>query len=232
MRLPGADEEEFLLMLPFVPNGKSNMIAWLGARSDVPQLRQRVSFDFPSSTQVYGPSQVEGAINQDTEISAQFTLWGQQGSDVIMGNLLVMPIEDSLLYVQPLYLQSSQTALPQLKRVIVFYRATTPAGVALLGGDDQRVVMKPTLGESLAAVFGAAPAGGRRQRPRRHAAGRRAPPAGGGAAPADAAAARSSKRRRPVQGRARGAQGRRLGRVRPPDRRPRADAAGAATRTD
>jgi hypothetical protein len=158
MRLPGADKEEFLLMLPFVPNGKSNMIGWLGARSDVPNYGGAVGFDFPSSTQVYGPSQVEGAINQDTEISSQLTLWGQQGSEVIMGNLLVMPIEDSLLYVQPVYLQSSQTALPQLKRVIVFYRATTPAGVAKLGGDNQRVVMKPSLSESLAVVFGAAPA--------------------------------------------------------------------------
>jgi uncharacterized membrane protein (UPF0182 family) len=158
MRLPGADKEEFLLMLPYVPNGKSNMIAWLGARSDVPEYGSAVSFDFPSSSQVYGPSQVEGVINQDTDISEQFTLWGTQGSEVIMGNLLIIPIEDSLLYVQPVYLQSSQTALPQLKRVIVFYRATTPAGVVALGGDDQRVVMKPTLGESLAAVFGSAPA--------------------------------------------------------------------------
>ena len=146
-------------MLPFVPNGKQNMIAWLGARSDVPEYGQAVTYEFPQSVQVYGPSQVEGVINQDTEISSQFTLWGQQGSSVIMGNLLVMPIEDSLLYVQPLYLQASETGLPQFKRVIVFYQATTPAGAWPLGGQQQRVVMTPSLGESLAAIFGQAPAG-------------------------------------------------------------------------
>ena len=93
-------------MLPFVPNGRQNMIAWLGARSDLPDYGKAVSFVFSESPTVYGPSQVEAAINQDPEISAQRTLWGQQGSQVIFGNLLVVPIEDSLLYVQPLYLQS------------------------------------------------------------------------------------------------------------------------------
>jgi len=101
---------------------------------------------------VFGPSQVEATINQDPEISAQRTLWGQQGSQVILGNLLVVPIEDSLLYVQPLYLESTQTQLPQLKRVIVFYRAPAPAGGQ--GNAEQVVAMKPTLGEALAAAFG------------------------------------------------------------------------------
>jgi uncharacterized protein len=101
---------------------------------------------------VYGPSQVEAQINQDPDISSQRTLWGQEGSQVIMGNLLVVPIEDSLLYVQPLYLQSTQTQLPQLKRVIVFYRASAPAGGQ--GNAEQVVAMKPTLGEALAAAFG------------------------------------------------------------------------------
>jgi uncharacterized membrane protein (UPF0182 family) len=91
-------------------------------------------------------------VNQDPEISAQRTLWGQQGSEVIMGNLLVVPIEDSLLYVQPLYLQSTQTQLPQLKRVIVFYRAPAPAGGQ--GNAEQVVAMKPTLTEALTAAFG------------------------------------------------------------------------------
>ena len=110
MKLPGADNEEFLLMLPFVPNGRSNMISWLGARSDVPDYGKALNFIFSKSTVVFGPSQVEATINQDPEISAQRTLWGQQGSQVIMGNLLVVPIEDSLLYVQPLYLQSERDA--------------------------------------------------------------------------------------------------------------------------
>jgi uncharacterized protein len=152
MRLPGAAKEEFLLMLPFVPNGRSNMISWLGARSDMPDYGKALNFVFSSSTTVFGPSQVEATINQDPDVSSQRTLWGQQGSQVIMGNLLVTPIEDSLLYVQPLYLQSDQTQIPQLKRVIVFYRAPAPAGGQ--GNAEQVVAMKPTLGEALAAAFG------------------------------------------------------------------------------
>ena len=123
MRLPGQTREEFVLILPYVPNGRTNMIAWLGAQSDQPHYGKAVSFEFPSSLNVYGPAQVEAAINQDPVISAQRTLWGQQGSHVIFGNLLTVPIQDSLLYVQPLYLQSATTALPQIQRVIVFYRS-------------------------------------------------------------------------------------------------------------
>jgi len=152
MRLPGEQDEEFLQMLPFVPNGRKNMISWLAARSDEPQYGSRLNILFSRSTTVYGPNQVESAINQDPEISAQRTLWGQQGSQVILGNLLVVPIEDSLLYVQPLYLQSDQTQLPQLKRVIVFYRSPE-----LAGSEDnavQVVAMRPTLGEALIAAFG------------------------------------------------------------------------------
>ncbi len=152
MRLPGEEKDEFLLMIPYVPNGRQNMIAWLGARSDVPQYGTALNFLFSTSTTVFGPNQVESAINQDPEISAQRTLWGQQGSQVILGNLLVIPIEDSLLYVQPLYLQSEQTQLPQLKRVIVFYRA--PALEGSEGSAKQVVAMEPTLTEALAAAFG------------------------------------------------------------------------------
>jgi len=152
MRLPGEEKEEFLLMIPFVPNGRQNMIAWLGARSDVPQYGTALNYLFSKSTTVFGPNQVESAINQDPDISSQRTLWGQQGSQVILGNLLVVPIEDSLLYVQPLYLQSDQTQLPQLKRVIVFYRAPAPEGGE--GDAKQVVAMEPTLGEALAAAFG------------------------------------------------------------------------------
>jgi uncharacterized membrane protein (UPF0182 family) len=155
MRLPGETKEEFLLMLPFVPTGRQNMISWLGARSDVPEYGKSLNFIFSKSTTVFGPSQVEAAVNQDPEISSQRTLWGQQGSQVIMGNLLVVPIEDSLLYVQPLYLQSDQTQLPQLKRVIVFYRAPAMTAVgAATGSAKQVVAMEPTLGEALVAAFG------------------------------------------------------------------------------
>src|SRR5450759_2185215 len=152
MKLPGAAKEEFLLMLPFVPNGRQNMISWLGARSDMPEYGKSLNFVFSKSSTVFGPSQVEATINQDPDISSQRTLWGQQGSQVIMGNLLVVPVEDSLLYVQPLYLQSTQTQLPQLKRVIVFYRAPAPAGGQ--GNAQQVVAMRPTLAEALTAAFG------------------------------------------------------------------------------
>jgi hypothetical protein len=128
------------------------MISWLGARSDLPEYGKSLNYLFSKSTVVYGPSQVEAAINQDPEISSQRTLWGQEGSQVIMGNLLVVPIEDSLLYVQPLYLESTQTQLPQLKRVIVFYRA--PATAASGNNVQQVVAMQPTLGEALTAAFG------------------------------------------------------------------------------
>jgi uncharacterized membrane protein (UPF0182 family) len=156
MRLPGQTREELVLILPYVPNGRANMIAWLGAQSDLPNYGQAVSFEFPSSLNVYGPAQVEAAINQDPVISAQRTLWGQQGSHVIFGNLLTVPIQDSLLYVQPLYLQSSTTALPQIQRVIVFYRSPS-ATPNLPTGQQQNVVMAPTLGEALATIFGGAP---------------------------------------------------------------------------
>ena len=154
MKLPGSAKEEFILILPFVPNTRQNMISWLGARSDEPQYGKSLNYLFSKSSLVYGPSQVEAAINQNPDISAQRTLWGQQGSQVIMGNLLVVPIEDSLLYVQPLYLQSTQTQIPQLQRVIVFYRA--PATAANGNNANQYVAMEPTLAQALTAAFGQA----------------------------------------------------------------------------
>ncbi|HJW74584.1 MAG TPA: UPF0182 family protein, partial [Thermoleophilia bacterium] len=158
MRLPEQEEEEFVLILPFVPNERPNMIAWLGGQSDPPNFGKGVSFAFPANLSVYGPAQVEAAINQDPLISSQRTLWGQEGSTVIFGNLLVVPIEDSLLYVQPLYLESQQTQLPQLQRIIVFYRSAQ--GGTLPNGETQAVVMAPTLGEALTEVFGASPSTG------------------------------------------------------------------------
>jgi len=161
MRLPGQQREEFVLLLPFVPNGRPNMISWLGAQSDRPGYGKAVGFRFPSSQNVFGPAQVEAAINQDPTISAQRTLWGQQGSAVIFGNLLTVPIGDSMLYVQPLYIQSLVTRLPQIQRVIVFYRSPS-ATPRLPTGQQQNVVMAPTLGEALDEIFGggATPGGG------------------------------------------------------------------------
>jgi hypothetical protein len=151
MQLPNEDDVEFLQILPFVPNGRKNMISWLGARSDQPNYGQIVNIQFSQSATVLGPDQVEGFINQDPTIAAQRTLWNQQGSEVVMGNLLVVPVEDQLLYVQPLYLQSEQTQLPQLKRVIVFYGQPASEGE---NDAQQLLAMEPTLGEALESAFG------------------------------------------------------------------------------
>jgi uncharacterized membrane protein (UPF0182 family) len=125
----------------------------------MPNYGKAVSFEFPSSLNVYGPAQVEAAINQDPAISAQRTLWGQEGSTVIFGNLLTVPIGNSLLFVPPLYLQSSQPMLPQIQRIIVFYRSPS-ATPDLPTGQQQNVAMAPTLGEALTAIFGGTPPAG------------------------------------------------------------------------
>lgn len=122
MRLPKEKREEFLLMLPFTPNNKSNMIAWLAARCDGDNYGKLIVYKFPKDKLVYGPMQIEARIDQETEISKQLSLWGQKGSRVIRGNLLAIPIEESLLYVEPLYLEASEGELPELKRVIVAYK--------------------------------------------------------------------------------------------------------------
>ncbi len=115
-------KEEFILMTPFTPTKRQNMIAWLAARCDDPHYGQLFVYDFPKQKLVYGPTQIVSRINQDSEISKLLTLWDQRGSAVIRGSLLVIPIEDSILYIQPLYLASSQEAgIPELKRVIVAY---------------------------------------------------------------------------------------------------------------
>jgi uncharacterized protein len=139
MRLPGEAQAEFFLMLPMVPSRRDNMIAWLAARCDSPDYGKLIVYEFPKDKLVYGPFQIEALINQNTEISQQLTLWNQMGSRVIRGNLLVIPIENSILYVSPLYLRAAEGQLPELKRVIAAY------------GD--RVVMKETLAEALSALF-------------------------------------------------------------------------------
>ena len=139
MRLPGETRAEFFLMLPMAPSQRENMIAWLAARCDPPGYGELIVYEFPKEKLVYGPFQIEARINQNTEISQQISLWNQMGSRVIRGNLLVVPIENSLLYVSPLYLRAETGQLPELKRVIAAY------------GD--RVVMEETLGGALAALF-------------------------------------------------------------------------------
>jgi hypothetical protein len=140
MGLPGERQEEFVLLQPFTPLERNNMVAWMGARMDGDNYGELVIFDFPKDRLIFGPSQVEARISNDPEISAQITLWSQAGSRVIRGNLLVIPIEDSVMYVEPLFLQADQSPIPELRRVIVNY------------GDV--VVMERTLAESLERIFG------------------------------------------------------------------------------
>ncbi|MEZ5319182.1 MAG: UPF0182 family protein [Vicinamibacterales bacterium] len=141
MRLPGETRSEFIQMLPFTPRLKNNLAAWMVARSDGADYGKLVVFQFPKQKIVYGPQQIIGRINQDQTISPQITLWNQQGSQVIWGTLLVIPIEESLLYVRPLYLRSPEGRIPELKRVIVAYQ--------------NRIVMAETLKQAVAEIFGA-----------------------------------------------------------------------------
>jgi len=141
MRLPGEEKEEFLLMLPFTPANKRNTISWLAARCDGENYGKLLAYQFPKERLVYGPSQIENRIGQDTVITEQLALWGRGGSRVIRGNLLLIPLGKSILYVEPVFLQAEAGGIPELKRVIV------AAG--------EQVAMEPTLKESIAAIFGA-----------------------------------------------------------------------------
>jgi uncharacterized protein len=120
--LPGEEESEFLLIQPFVPSAKRNMVAWAAARNDMPHYGEIVVYELPRQELVFGPSQIEARIDQQTEISQQFALWNQGGSRVIRGNLIVIPIAGDFLYVEPIYLQASGNPLPELQRVVVATR--------------------------------------------------------------------------------------------------------------
>jgi uncharacterized membrane protein (UPF0182 family) len=152
MKLPGSSTLEYLLMTPFTPQGRNNMISWMAARSDFPGYGSKLFYQLPKERLTYGPSQIEAMIDQNPTISQQLTLWDQNGSHVIRGKLIVTPIENAFLYIVPIYLQSAGENFPQLKRVIA------------VTGD--KVVMEPTLDEAMAnlfiaqkplAVFGKAP---------------------------------------------------------------------------
>jgi uncharacterized protein len=142
--LPGETEPEFLLIRPFTPAGRNNMVAWIAARNRPDIYGELQVYELPRQELVFGPIQVEGRINQDPAISQQFSLWDQAGSRVIRGNLLVIPLGNSFLYVEPIYLQSQTSALPELRRVIV--------------ASGEQVVMRPTLAEALTALVSDAPA--------------------------------------------------------------------------
>jgi len=141
MRLPAESDEEFVLMMPYTPSSKQNMVAWLYARNDDEHYGELGVYKFPKQRLVYGPMQIESRIDQDPVISQQLSLWNQRGSQVIRGNLLVIPIDRSILYVEPIYLQAEASQLPELRRVIVAY--------------GNRIAMEETLGAALARVVGA-----------------------------------------------------------------------------
>ncbi len=139
MKLPGEAGAEFIQMVPLTPRRKDNLAAWMVARSDAPHYGQLMVFRFPKQKVIFGPRQVVTRINQDQAIAPQITLWNQQGSEVIQGTLLVIPIEESLLYIRPLFLRAQGGRIPELKRVIVAYQGT--------------IVMEPTLELALERLF-------------------------------------------------------------------------------
>ena len=139
MKLPGNTKEEYILMLPFTPRGKSNLSAWMVAQSDGENYGQLVAYTFPKQKLIYGPNQIVARINQDAEVSRQISLWDQRGSKVIQGTMLVIPIEESLIYVRPLYLRADAGKIPELKRVIVGY--------------EDKIAMESTLEKALAKIF-------------------------------------------------------------------------------
>ncbi len=140
MKLPGGQTEEFILMQPFTPKNKDNLASWMAARSDGEHYGKLVVYRFPKQKLIFGPKQIVARANQDPEISRQLTLWNQRGSSVNLGTLMVIPIEESLIYVQPLYLRAETGRIPELRRVIV--------------AADNRIAMEPTLEESLRRLFG------------------------------------------------------------------------------
>ena len=139
MKLPAEETEEFILLRPFTPAQRNNLIAWLAARSDGDRYGRKLLYSFPKQELVFGPEQIEARINQDPSISQRISLWNTEGSRAVQGNLLVIPIEQSLLYVEPLYLEAEQNQVPTLVRVIVAYQ--------------NRIAMAETLEQAISAIF-------------------------------------------------------------------------------
>ena len=151
MRLPGTKELQYILMMPFTPKGRDNMVAWMAAKCDFPQYGDVMVYQLPKERLTLGPIQIEAMIDQNTTISEQLSLWDQKGSRVIRGNLVIIPIDNSFLYVEPVYLTAEGTNIPQLKRVIVV--------------SGNKVVMAPTLHGAVNALFGSSPSGRTAARP-------------------------------------------------------------------
>ncbi len=142
-RLPGEEKEEFLLIQPFTPDKRHNLVGWMAARNDGENYGEKILYRFPSGRHVDGPRQVEARIDNDAVISEQFTLWGQVGSEVLRGNILVIPLGESLLYAEPVFLKPESLEFPELRRIIL--------------ADSRRVVMHPSLGGSVDALVGKRP---------------------------------------------------------------------------
>lgn len=140
MKLPGEDRAEFINSIPYTPNGKNNMTGLLVARNDVPNYGELILYRLPKDRIIYGPAHIEAQINQDPEISKEFALWNNSGSLYSRGNMFVIPVEDSLVYVEPIYLEATAASLPEVKRVALYYK--------------ERLAYKPTLGEALDELFG------------------------------------------------------------------------------
>lgn len=140
MKLPGETNEEFIIMRPFTPADKANIVAWMAVKCDPEDYGRTILYNFPRKTIIYGPAQIESKIDQDQTISPLLSLWSGKGSSVYRGNLLVIPIEQSLIYIKPLYLESDNSKIPQLTRVIVAYK--------------DRIAMENTLDLALAKIFG------------------------------------------------------------------------------
>ena len=175
MRMPGEAQAEFLLLQPMVPIGRPNMIAWVAARSDAPNYGATRVYRFPAETTVFGPTQIEARIDQDPIISQQISLWNQSGSKVIRGNLIVVPLGDSIIYLQPVYLQSTGVAFPEFQRIVV--------------ASTRNVVWAPTLGGAVRPAARGRGRGGRSP----------APTPGPVAEPGSIADARPRRRRRPAR---------------------------------
>jgi uncharacterized membrane protein (UPF0182 family) len=139
-RLPGEEALEFMLISPLTPENRDNMISWMAAKSDPQSYGELLVYKLPKERLIYGPAQIEARIDQDPEISRQIALWDQRGSRVIRGNLMVIPIENSFLYIEPVFLLAEGVEIPQLQRVIVAI------------GDD--IAMQPTIEEAIFDLFG------------------------------------------------------------------------------
>jgi uncharacterized membrane protein (UPF0182 family) len=144
MRMPGEPNPEFLLLQPMVPSGRPNMIAWVAARNDPANYGGVRVYRFPTDTSIFGPAQIEARIDQDPTISAQITLWNQSGSQVVRGNLIVVPVGDTLIYLQPVYLQSTSSSFPEFQRIVVASPTTVVWGRTLTDALNQIIASGPT----------------------------------------------------------------------------------------